>query len=55
MSDKFVLAGETREFKIDNCDKCYAPFFDHHHIHITRKGVYHTSCYQNVLNQSDKE
>lgn len=34
---------------LKRCDKCKSPFEEHHHIHITRQGAYHTSCYKNKL------
>jgi len=30
----------------ERCTRCNAPFEDHHHKHITRKGIYHTRCYK---------
>ena len=44
-----VARGENR------CKKCNAPFEDHHHKHITRKGVYHSNCYKLINRIATKE
>ena len=36
----------------DRCNLCNSLFEPHHHKHITRKGMFHTSCYEK---QKDKK
>lgn len=36
----------------ERCTKCNAPFEAHHHKHITREGIYHTSCYESIKSET---
>lgn len=45
MYDLGIAVGRER---VERCTKCNAPFQQHHHRHITREGVYHTSCYNSL-------
>ena len=34
--------------KKERCSRCNTPFENHHHKHITRKGIFHTACYKRI-------
>lgn len=45
-SAKFRMAYHKEILRIvSRCTKCKGKFLQHHHIHITRKGIFHTGCY----------
>lgn len=44
--DAAYLAGLEAAQK---CTMCEAPFESHHHKHITKKGIFHTSCYKKIM------
>ena len=31
------------------CSRCEQPFEGHHHRHIVKTGIYHTRCYNRVI------